>query len=1140
MRVSLSFVLLVLLALPLSAATGTFYLKGDPADQTNKIVNDVGSATFDQTPPTGAVPITQTGSPFTNEDFVGNGLGFYWTGPFSGTVSGVLDLNWYWNTPNAETIALGGAVQISVFADPDYTATNREQPERLIGRAIVPLTGLSAAPALINSVVPVSGTVQHTLLIQVVPQFVDSGEGLHVYYGATTTPSSFSFHDAPQRVPFPAAARGTGVAPRFASFTPSAAQLAAGLGTDAGEPSIGVNWNSGNVFFQSYTTTFRVAFNDSCPTSAGSTWTAKQSPITGTESFDPILYTDSKTGRTFVSQLILASTESASAFTDNDGDLWLPSHGAGIASGIDHQTLGGGPFHAPIPTGATYPNAVYYCAQDIALANCAVSLDGGLTYGPAVPIYTSQQCGGLHGHIKVGPDGTAYVPNKGCGGQQAVVVSENNGITWDVRKVPNSLAANSDPSVALSKGGRVYFAFADNDNKAVVAVSDDRGHNWYNVKDVGAMAGIENTVFSEMVAGDDNRAAFAFLGTRTKGSLQSRGFDGVWHLYVSTTYDGGNTWQTVNASPNDPVQRGPIWLKGGSEISRNLLDFNDATIDREGRVLIAYADGCTGACVQSPDAARGNAYQAVATIVRQAGGRRMFAQYDPPDPTAPGAPALTVARNGGIATLTWSQANDGGSAVTSYSVYRDEKLIATLSGSASRYVDGSGDAATAHTYRVAAKNAVGSSCGSNAATAAPSGSSCTLPGVTVVTDAAGDGTDAGHDIQSVSVAEPYYADGSKKVVFTMKVASLASLPASSEWRVVWDFPTTDSGQYYADMRTDPNSAVSFEYGTIALTDAVVTAVGTPSRIGDADADSSWASDGTIRIVLSASKIGSVVAGDLLGGINARTYVLAGEQATTSRAALDSTALGATYAVVGNAACAPPVTTCLEDDDARIAYSNGWHLVSDPNAGGGHFRLGAGKPSASLAFTVAAGQFGAVILKYATSPKGGSADVLLDGVTVGTVDFSGSGGTIKSPVFGASKRWGGLQAGQHTWELRGTSGTIYLDGLCLESSSSSASPAAGPGTTSSQTMTLAGLQDVVTQLVVPANADAISVVADASLPVRIVLVDPLGASLATADNSSGVAVINQPLTAGGIYLVRVASISGAPVEVWTAATPYVRR
>ena len=52
-----------------------------------------------------------------------------------------------------------------------------------------------------------------------------------------------------------------------------------------------------------------------------------------------------------------------------------------------------------------------------------------MTFGPAVPIYTDQ-CGGLHGHVKVAPDGTVYVPNRGCGGTQGGVVSEDNGITW--------------------------------------------------------------------------------------------------------------------------------------------------------------------------------------------------------------------------------------------------------------------------------------------------------------------------------------------------------------------------------------------------------------------------------------------------------------------------------------------------------------------------------------------------------------------------------------------------------------------------------------------------------------------------------------------------------------------------------------
>src|SRR5258706_11584739 len=813
-------VLSFFLTASLAAQATVYYLKGDPADQAKKVVNDtasgtIGTATFDTTAPTGTAPVTQTGSPFTNADYVGNPLGIYWSGSFSGTVSGVLDLQWYWSTANAETVALGGAVQVSVFADPDYAA-DRAQPGRLIGRAIVPLTGISAAPTLVASQIPVSGTVGHTLLIQAVPQFVDSGEGIFALYNSTATPSSFTFHSAPQRVPFPPAPPGTGPASRYSAYTPSAAQLATGLGTDAGEPSIGVNTTSGNVFLQSYATTFRVQFNDSCPTSPASTWTATQSAITGQTSFDPILYTDQSPGRTFVSQLLLAG--SALAFTDDDGTTWLPSHGSGIGSGIDHQTLGGGPFHRPLLGGVLYPTAVYYCSQDIALANCAISLDGGLTFGPAVPIYTSQQCGGLHGHLKVGPDGTAYVPNKDCGSQQAVVVSEDNGATWSVRKVPNSMAANSDPSVAISKGGRVYLGFADNDNHPVVAVSNDRGNSWTNVKDVGASAGINNTVFSEMVAGDDDRAAMAFVGTTSPGSLQDRTFPGVWYMYIASTFDGGSSWQLANATPNDPVQRGPIWLKGGAEVSRNLLDFNDATIDHDGRVLVGFAGGCVGPGAQPPNAARGNSYSAVASIIRQSGGRRMFVQYDQTTTTAPSAPNVTVTRNGALSKLTWSEGNDGGSPVTKYSVYRDGNLLTNTT--LTSYTDPSGDPARTFNYSVTATNAAGTSCGSNTVAAAPSGSSCVLPGVTMISDPTGDGTAAANaapDLQSVSIAEPYYPDGSQKTVFTINVASLASVPAGAEWRVLLNFPTTARGSYYPEMHTATSGVVSFQDGTRRVT-----------------------------------------------------------------------------------------------------------------------------------------------------------------------------------------------------------------------------------------------------------------------------------------------------------------------------------
>ena len=70
----------------------------------------------------------------------------------------------------------------------------------------------------------------------------------------------------------------------------------------------------------------------------------------------------------------------------------------------------------------------------------------------------------------------------------------------------------------------------------------------------------------------------------------------MWHIYAASTFDGGATWTTVRVTPvNDPVQRGSICTGGTTcGADRNLLDFNDTEIDHEGRVIIAFADGCVG------------------------------------------------------------------------------------------------------------------------------------------------------------------------------------------------------------------------------------------------------------------------------------------------------------------------------------------------------------------------------------------------------------------------------------------------------------------------------------------------------------------------------------------------------------------
>ena len=418
----------------------------------------------------------------------------------------------------------------------------------------------------------------------------------------------------------------------------------------AGEPSIGVDWSTGKTFIEAGNHTLRVTFNDSV-TPATAFWEDQRSPFARV-SFDPILFTDDGhfggTNRTFSSQLNFVTSELS--FTDDDGNTWLPTQGSGQPAGVDHQSVGGGPYAVPVPVHA-YPHAIYYCSQDIVTAFCSRSDDGGLTFGPGLPIYvfTSASgvdrpvapgtCGGLHGHVRVSPDGTAYVPNEKCMdatgvSRPGVAVSTDNGLSWIVRTVPDaqSISPGSDPSVAAGANNTIYLGYVNVDGHAKIAVSQDRGLHWSKSKDAGTPFGTQNAEFAEVIAGDNNRAAFAYLGTPTAGDTQSADFRGIWHLYVAFTYNTGRTWTTVDATPSDPVQRGCIWNQGGSNPCRNLLDFNDITGDKFGRVLVGYADGCTGSCVNDPSqnasAGPATAQDALATIARQVGGRGLFAALD--------------------------------------------------------------------------------------------------------------------------------------------------------------------------------------------------------------------------------------------------------------------------------------------------------------------------------------------------------------------------------------------------------------------------------------------------------------------------------------------------------------------------------
>ncbi|HXO22442.1 MAG TPA: hypothetical protein VOA87_21175, partial [Thermoanaerobaculia bacterium] len=680
-------------------------------------------------------------------------------------------------------------------------------------------------------------------------------------------------------------------------------------GHSSGEPSVGVDWKSetaddgGTVMYLSGLNTLRLRFDD-CTSPPklrpGDDW-LDVSPPNAITSLDPILSTDPRTGRTFSSQL--AGKTSLMSYSDDDGDNWVPSQGGGINSGVDHQTVGGGPFAPPL-AGPVYPHAVYYCSQDTALAECAESPDGGLTFGLAVPIYTTLSCGGLHGHVKVAPDGTAYVPNKECGGQQGMAVSSDNGLTWTVRRVPGSLGGNWDPSVAVGAQGTVYFAFDNGDGRAMVAVSRDHGLTWSSPVDLGAAFGVHDTAFPAAIAGDDDRAAVAFLGTATGNSGgDDPASPAVWYLYVAHTYDGGATWTTVNATPGDPVQRGTICAGGTlgcNNGSRNLLDFLDLQLDRRGRPVVGFADGCTGPCVDSPI----NTQNALATVARLRGGKGLFAAFDRP-PSPPAEPLTTAEFSSGGIHVAWSQPDDGGRPIKKYRVYRvqdgqPQKVVGTVSAATFAFVDRSFNPAKHPRYEARAVNVLGESgekpgCDNMVTPQGPPPpiNKCAEPGAVVVTDPSGDELDGvpAHDVQQISVAEPA-APGAGKVTFLLKVASLSVVPPNTTWPI--NFKGANGNDYWVRMATDVAGTVTFAYG--AGTNPAVAGTA-------ADPASNFTADGTIRIVALRSGFGNPAPGQTISAFLTRVRVEAGPGgAVTPDNAPDSLAGGGAYVLVGSENC----------------------------------------------------------------------------------------------------------------------------------------------------------------------------------------------------------------------------------------------
>jgi len=794
----------------------------------------------------------------------------------------------------------------------------------------------SSANPEIASISPLSdGTSEYT--VKVVP-YTPTGESVHVTI--ELLPGSSSGGSTGFGGPDPT----TPGVPRYQNFF-------APDGTSAqssdGEFNIGFNPKTGRIMTMNIGPIWRLTpperLSPAKPECCEALWEDKTN-LTTITGLDPILFTDQKTGRTFASN----STVGANAvygYSDNDGDLWVPLAASPASGGTDHETIGSGPYPTSLSALSNPVNqgeAVYYCSQSFPLgpATCQRSDTLGASYGPGVLAYEGNgitQCHGLHGHVHVAPNGTVWLPVNQCGGKQGGAVSTDGGTTWSEFIVTGSQSQinGADPSVGIDSNSTAYYCYVNNEPVAPgnppeghvhIKVSKDGGKTWIRDFDVGASHGIKNAAHTEAIGGSAGRAACGFLGTDVAGDYQSSGFPGKWYAFVATTYDEGQTWVTVNATPNDPVQsKTGIWQQGGSHDDRNLLDFNEITVDDKGRALYGYSDGCvTPGCIAGTAA---DDFVAFMRVARQSGGKSLFASFDTAEPVAPKPPCLSGTRDPAASHLIWKAPDNGGSDIVNYQILRGtspggEVLLSQTDKTA--FDDTTTNPAVSHYYYVVkAVNGVGTSGSSNEANLTvvvplPPEDVCALPGLTELTDPSGD-TSAilgivptpappGSDLLSFQIAQPYASDNIIRLAFTVNTDNGESpQPIGSSWyvamKIIKNGTTTYKGVHMTWNGTTPmfESYTPAPNGSGGVDGRFVTA----GSQKPAEPSSGYAPPfNKVVIVVKASDLG-LNPGDSISGFVSGVSQTAGGVITGLYDQMpDSLAFTGSYTVNSNQVCRP--------------------------------------------------------------------------------------------------------------------------------------------------------------------------------------------------------------------------------------------
>jgi hypothetical protein len=384
-------------------------------------------------------------------------------------------------------------------------------------------------------------------------------------------------------------------------------------GTHGSEVNLGIT-HAGVVFFGGWDHIARSADD-------GRTWETA-SPATPLAA-DRVLVVDRSTDRVFVDDTTLACT--VLSWSDDLGRNWTTNPAACGGGATDHQKVAVGRRTALAdPTGTLYPNVVYICANSLSHTPCAASLDGGRSFGPGLPAGAAETstarvtptCA-FQGVPVAAPEGTLYQPRTQCGA--AVDRSPDNGLTWERHAVVDDPAAagNDAPDLAITPDGTLYFFWTGADWLPRLSRSGDGGRTWSAPIPVAGGTSLRSTLFPVVASGSDGRIGLAFYGTNDVPDGWNRipgdAPDGVrWDLYAAVITDAAAPAPTITLErvTADPVQIGCL-SKLGQCRNLNIADYIDAEVSPDGRLHIAYVDGCPPGCTSAAASTADEGWMAV-------------------------------------------------------------------------------------------------------------------------------------------------------------------------------------------------------------------------------------------------------------------------------------------------------------------------------------------------------------------------------------------------------------------------------------------------------------------------------------------------------------------------------------------------